>query len=166
MDLMCYKKCLNEIPKDKLEYLNSIILKYQKIIILGNGGSNAISCHIAEDYTKVLGKRALSFGDSARMSCYANDYGWNDAYAKYIEHFADSDTLVILISSSGNSQNIINAASYCENNKIEMVTMSGFSEDNKLKFCFEKHSLLHFWIDSKDYGIVECLHELILHSVL
>jgi D-sedoheptulose 7-phosphate isomerase len=166
MNLKKYKKCVEEIDSEKLEELKELISEFDNIIILGNGGSNAISCHIAEDYTKVLGKKAMCFGDSARMSCYANDYGWDNAYSKYIEHFAESDSLVILISSSGNSRNIINAASYCEKNKIPIITMSGFSEDNNLKFSFEKRSLLHFWVDSKDYGIVECLHELILHSVL
>ena len=104
MILNTYKHCLDKISQDDLDKLKSIIDSYQDIIILGNGGSNAISCHIAEDYTKALGKRALCFGDSARMSCYANDYGWEYAYTKYIEHFATENTLVILISSSGNKE--------------------------------------------------------------
>jgi hypothetical protein len=44
--------------------------------------------------------------------------------------------------------------------------MSGFSKENSLKSKFENDSILHFWIDSEDYGIIECLHELILHSIL
>jgi D-sedoheptulose 7-phosphate isomerase len=99
------------------------------------------------------------------MSCYANDYGWENAYTKFIEQFANDNTLVILISSSGNSQNIINAAEYCKG-RHRMITLSGFDSNNKLKSKYSENSLLHFWINSKDYGIVECLHELILHSVI
>jgi D-sedoheptulose 7-phosphate isomerase len=165
MNLQNYKNCVENIDLDSIQKLKKTINLFNKIIILGNGGSNAISSHIAEDYTKVLGKQALSFSDSARMSCYANDYGWDNVYSKFIEHFADKDTLVILISSSGNSQNILNSAEYCID-KHSMITMSGFYSYNKLKTNYSKHSLHHFWIDSNDYGIVECLHELILHSIL
>ena len=165
MNLVEYVRCLNEINSEDLYALESIIKNTSDIIILGNGGSNAISCHIAEDYTKALSKRALCFGDSARMSCYANDYGWENAYTKFIEQFANRETLVILISSSGNSQNIVNAAEYCKNNH-DMITLSGFDPDNTLRANYGQASKLHFWINSRDYGIVECLHELILHSVI
>lgn len=165
MNLIEYSRCLNEISIDDLNALKLIIRDSSDIIILGNGGSNAVSCHIAEDYTKVLSKRALCFGDSARMSCYANDYGWENAYTKFIEQFANRETLVILISSSGNSQNILNAANYCKG-RHSMITLSGFEPNNKLRVSYSQASELHFWVDSRDYGIVECLHELILHSVI
>ncbi len=166
MNLNEFKKCFENLNQDDLNELRRIILFYKDIIILGNGGSNAISQHISEDYTKMLNKRAICFGDSARMSCYANDYGWDNAYQMFLEHFVEDDTLVILISSSGNSKNILNCAKYCVDNSIDMITMSGHSEKNKFKSNFGSHSKLHFWVDSKDYGIVEGLHELILHSVI
>lgn len=165
MNLQKYKECLENIDQSLLDRLKEIVNLSEHIIILGNGGSNAISCHIAQDYTKLLGKTTLCFGDSSRLSCYANDYGWENAYQKYIEHFATKETLVILISSSGNSQNILNCAKYCRG-KYQMVTMSGFSDNNKLRTEYSKDSLLHFYINSNEYGIVECLHELILHSVI
>lgn len=166
MILEHYKQCLDNIPPSKLQILKTIIDSYHDIIILGNGGSNAISCHIAEDYTKALGKRAICFGDSARMSCYANDYGWDNAYTKFVEHFISDCTLVILISSSGNSENILNAAQYCIDNNIPIITLSGFKDSNKLNELYASKSLINFYINSSDYGIVECIHELILHSVL
>lgn len=166
MDINEFKKCVNELDESKLELLRKEIIFHKDIIILGNGGSNAISSHIAEDYTKMLNKRALSFSDSARMSCYANDYGWEESYYMFLKQFATNTTLIILISSSGNSNNILKCASYCSEKKIPMITMSGFSNQNKLKVDYENESLLHFWVDSTDYGIVETLHELILHSVI
>lgn len=166
MNLQNYKDCVEAINTDKLTMLKRLVTNAHSIIILGNGGSNAISCHIAQDYTKVLGITTQCFGDSSRLSCYANDYGWENAYAKFLDHMSDPDTLVILISSSGNSQNILNAAEYCKEYSLPMITMSGFDINNKLKTLYEKNSELHFYVNSTDYGIVECMHELILHSII
>jgi len=166
MNLQKFKQCVDNISQSDLDQLRSIITDADHIILLGNGGSNAVTLHIAQDYTKVLGKQALSFGDTSRMSCYANDFGWDHAYARFLEHFAGSKTLVILISSSGNSQNILNSADYCQQHGLPMITLSGFDRDNKLRTEYADKSLLHFWVDSNDYGIVECCHELILHSVI
>ena len=166
MNLQEYKKCINDIDTTKIHKLAEIINDYSDIIILGNGGSNAISCHIAQDYTKKLKKRTLCFGDSSRMSCYANDYGWDHAYTNFIKDFSFPQSLIILISSSGNSQNILNAAQFCVDKGIPIIILSGFDSDNKLQTNYSEHALLDFYVDSHDYGIVECTHELILHSVL
>ena len=104
-----------EIDKIKLikNKLDTLINKFSKIIIIGNGGSNAIASHITVDYTKFLNKQALSFSDAPRLTAYINDYGRDEAYKQFIKEFADMNTLVILISSSGNSMNVVNAAQYC-----------------------------------------------------
>jgi D-sedoheptulose 7-phosphate isomerase len=166
MNLEEYKKCIEEIEQDKLIMLKDLVESASDIIILGNGGSNAISSHIAEDYTKLLGKRSLCFGDSARMSCYANDYGWQNAYAKYVEHFSNENTLVILISSSGNSDNIIYSAKYCKDNNIKFIILTGHGKRNKLRTLYSRESVLEFWVNNTDYGIVESIHEIILHSII
>jgi D-sedoheptulose 7-phosphate isomerase len=159
------KRTICEINTDDLNKLNNLILSRDRIIILGNGGSNALASHICQDYTKVLGKKAISFSDSSRLSCYMNDYGVENAYVKFIEHFFENGTLVILISSSGNSPNIVNSAKFCIDKKIDMVTLSGFDRNNKLNLLSD-YSLINFWVDSGDYGVVECTHEIILHSVV
>lgn len=150
-----------------LENLKVIITKNDsEIIILGNGGSNAISAHIAEDYTKALKKRAHAFTDGARLTCYSNDYGYENAFCQFLKEFSTEKSLVILISSSGNSINILNCADYCKQNKISYIILTGFDENNRLKANHKETALLDFWIDSKNYGVVECLHEIILHSVI
>jgi D-sedoheptulose 7-phosphate isomerase len=162
MNIDNLKKCINELSN--LDDLKNIILSKNKIIILGNGGSNSIASHISQDYTKVLGKKAMSFSDSSRLTCYMNDYGIDQAYCKFIEHFAEEDTLIILISSSGNSSNITNAAEYCVD-KHDMIILSGFNKNNKLN-SYANKSLLSFWVDSEEYGVVEIVHEIILHSLV
>jgi D-sedoheptulose 7-phosphate isomerase len=141
---------LSIIDNKKLELLKTKILENNsEIIILGNGGSNAIASHMAEDYTKALGKRATCFSDASRLTCYANDYGYDFAFVQFLKEFSTKDSLVILISSSGNSKNILNCAQYCMDNNLS-----------------KNKSFLDFWVNSKDYGIVECSHEIILHSVI
>ena len=160
-------KILSSLDKEKLNILKQKIINSKgKIIILGNGGSNAIASHMAEDYTKALGKISLSFSDAPRLTCYANDYGYDRAFLQFLKEFVEKESLVILISSSGNSKNIVNCAEYCLNNSIDFIGLSGFSEQNALKRICECEEKLHFWVDSNDYGIVECTHEIILHSVI
>ena len=160
-------KCnLENLDLSKLNILKDIILNCKgTILILGNGGSNAISSHIAEDYTKILKKMSISFSDSPRLTCYANDYGYENAFSQFTKEFSHKDGLVILISSSGNSPNIINVANYCVTSGLKFITLSGFKNNNKLHSFLDK-SELDFWIDSDNYGIVECMHEIILHSVI
>lgn len=164
MELQDLHRELQALDTTKLNKLKECVQQSKHIILLGNGGSNAISCHIAEDYTKMLKKQAICFGDSARMSCYANDYGWDQAFVKFVEHLAEPDTLVILLSSSGNSLNIVNVAEYCKH-RHRLIIFSGFDSDNLLR-SYRNFAELEFWVDSRDYGIVECMHEIILHSII
>ncbi len=165
MNLQEFKKCLDGFTEKEQSDLDKIIKAHQNIFILGNGGSSAVASHIAEDYTKMLGKRAVTFSDSSMLSCYANDYGWDNAYKMFLEHFLIPESLVITISSSGRSKNILNATEYALS-KAKVITMSGFEHDNPLRLSYGSQSLMHFYVPSKDYGIVELLHNLILHSVI
>jgi D-sedoheptulose 7-phosphate isomerase len=158
------KRCLEEVNPTSISILQDVVEVHESIILLGNGGSNSISSHIAQDYTKKLGKRAISFSDPSRLTCYINDYGMEHAYSKFLEHLSKPGDLVILISSSGESANILNAAEFCVENSLSMITLSGFSENNQLKRRYSKNSLIHFWVQSSDYGVVENLHQIILHT--
>ena len=156
----------NEIERIKhyKPYLQNIVDKHQNIIIIGNGGSNSVASHISQDYTKQLDKRCISFSDPSRLTCYINDYGRDDAYVEFLKDFADKDTLVILISSSGNSMNVFNCALHCKSSKIQFILLSGFDEDNKLN-TFDG-GVMKYWVDSHDYGVVETAHQVMLHSIL
>tara|TARA_Y100000385_G_scaffold280492_1_gene331801 strand:- start:5320 stop:5808 length:489 start_codon:yes stop_codon:yes gene_type:complete len=148
--------------KPAVPMLEYYVHKYNDIIILGNGGSNAVASHISQDYTKKLGKRAMTFSDSSRLTCYINDYGMANAYSQFIKEFATDQTLIILISSSGNSDNIVNAAKVSKQIGCATITLSGFKKENKLN---QIESEFNYWVDSEDYGEVELSHEIFLHSV-
>ena len=133
-----------------------------KIIIAGNGGSAAMASHVAVDFTKAAGIRAINFNEADLITCFANDYGYENWVAKAIEAYGDPGDLVILISSSGRSPNIINAASYAKQHGFPLVTLSGFNSDNPLRNLGD----INLWVDSKIYNIVEMTHHIWLLSVV
>ena len=106
---------------------------------------------------KPLNAEALHV-NSSFVTAVANDYGYENWVAKALEFYANENDLVFLISSSGNSMNIVNAAKYCNTNNLSLITLSGFNNNNKLKELGD----INFWVDSKEYNIVEMTHHIIL----
>ena len=154
-----YKKSLFETDVSELiikmkEMLLAVRKKGKKVIIAGNGGSAAIASHAAVDFTKQGGIRTINFNEADLITCFANDYGYEQWVAKAIEFYGDTGDLVILISSSGKSKNMLNAADKAKKLGISVVTFSGFSEFNPLKQKGE----INFWLNSKAYNIVENTH--------
>tara|TARA_R100000231_G_C5323637_1_gene164174 strand:- start:1063 stop:1566 length:504 start_codon:yes stop_codon:yes gene_type:complete len=167
MKLNELQKLLSKLSETDLPSKLSTLVNWHKdIIILGNGGSNSIASHLSQDYTKALNKKCISFSDPSRLTCYTNDYGQDKAYEEFLKTFSNGGCLVILISSSGESKNMINCLKYCQDNKLAHVILTGFSENNLLKKASEQTAELSYWVDSDDYGIVENLHQILLHSVI
>ena len=138
---------------------------FPKIIILGNGGSNAVASHISQDYVKFHNKKSLVFSDPSMLTCFINDFGMEKAFQKFLEFHADQDTLIILISSGGESKNIINCSKYCEKNNLPYGILTGFNSNNTLR-RISKNAIWDYYINSSDYGIVECVHQIFLHGVV
>ena len=154
-----------EDMRGRVDKLRDIINEYDNILIVGNGGSNAIASHAASDFTNVFHKNARAFTDATLMTCYINDYGMENAYLRWIQGFPmEFETLVIVISSSGESENVVNCAKWCSLQRIPFITLSGFKKNNKLNSI--KGAELNMWVDSKSYGVVECTHGNFLHSII
>ena len=155
-----YKKNLFErdVSKEIIK-LKKLLLKTKKsnnkIIIEGNGGSAAIASHVAVDFTKLNNIRTINFNEADLITCFANDYGYENWVKKAIEFYSDRGDLVILISSSGKSLNMINAAKFCRKKRNKLITFTGFDTKNSLK----KLGDINFWINSKNYNIVENSHQ-------
>lgn len=133
-----------------------------KIIIAGNGASAAMASHVAVDLTKAAGVRAINFNEADLITCLANDYGYEHWIEKALDSYADPKDAVILISSSGMSPNILNAALKAKAMRLPLVTLSGFREDNSLK----KLGDINFWVNNSQYNIVETVHQVWLLSVV
>ena len=115
-----------------------------------------MSSHSSVDFTKACEIRSINFNEADLITCFANDYGYENWIKEALNFYADKDDLVVLFSSSGKSKNIVNAAEYCKKNKINLVTFTGFSRNNPVK----KLGRLNFWVNSKSYNIVEMTHHI------
>ena len=133
----------------------------KKVIIAGNGGSAAIASHCAVDFAKNARIRCANFNETSLVTCLSNDYGYERWIEKALELYADEGDLVVLISSSGKSINMLKAADYARNNDHVVVTFTGFVSDNPLKM----RGGLNFWVDSRAYNIVEMTHQIWLLAV-
>lgn len=138
---------------------------HKRIIILGNGGSNSVASHISQDYMKFGKKRVSIFSDPSMLTMLANDFGYENSYLKFLEYHVEDETLVILMSSGGESENIIKCQKYCEQKQISYGVLTGFYSNNRLR-TRSKGALFNYHIDSESYGVVECVHQIFLHGVI
>jgi D-sedoheptulose 7-phosphate isomerase len=134
----------------------SVQLAGRKVILAGNGGSAAMASHVAVDLTKVAGVRAHNFNEADLLTCLANDYGYEHWVEKALEFYGTPGDVVVLISSSGRSANIVNGAKAARVLKMHLVTFTGFDADNPLRQLGE----LNFWADSHAYNVVEMTHHI------
>jgi D-sedoheptulose 7-phosphate isomerase len=132
-----------------------------KVIYIGNGGSASIAGHMAADLWKNGGVKTLCFSDPALLTCVANDLGYENVFAAPVEAYAEKGDLLVAISSSGRSPNIIKAAEAGLMKGCELVTLSGFTADNPLR----RMGNTNFYVDSAVYGVVETAHSAICHAV-
>ena len=133
-----------------------------KIIFIGNGGSASIASHQAVDYWKNGGMKAIAFNDASLITCISNDFGYEHLFQKPIEMFAEKGDIIIAISSSGKSKNILNAVDAAKENECSIITMSGFGPNNPLRFKGQ----INFYIPADSYGYVEIAHLTICHCIL
>ena len=161
-----YNEILSDIEISNFIKLEKLLKSYKnkknRVFIFGNGGSSSISSHVATDLTKICKIKALSLSDHNLITCFANDYGFENWIMESVKSFVNKEDLVILISSSGQSKNVINAAKFCKRNKIKLVTFTGFNKNNKLR----KLGDLNFWVNSKRYNFVENIHQTWLLSIV
>lgn len=133
-----------------------------RVYFIGNGGSAAICSHMAADWTKTGGFSAMCFNDGALLTCLANDLGYSESFALPIRRFSESIDLLVAISSSGQSQNVINGVREAQRNGLEVITMSGFDPQNSLR----KLGDVNFHVPSRRYGTIEIAHLAICHHIL
>jgi D-sedoheptulose 7-phosphate isomerase len=136
--------------------------KSGKLIVIGNGGSASIASHFSVDITKNARLRCVNFNEPNLITCFANDYGYEKWAEKAIDFYANKFDVVILISTSGCSKNIINAAKFSKKKGIKTITLTGNNKNNSLK----KIGDLNLWVDSKAYNYVENIHQIFLLSIV
>lgn len=153
---------IDEGFKRYIQYVKSSRRAASKLIFIGNGGSAGIASHLAIDYSKNGAMPAMTFSDISALTCLSNDYGYEYVFAKQIEYHARKSDVLIAISSSGRSLNILNAVKCAREIGCIVITFSGFQSENPLSKLGE----LNFYVDSNEYGYVEVAHLSMAHAML
>lgn len=136
--------------------------KGAKVFFIGNGGSAAIASHMAVDFWKNGRMKAMAFNDSSLLTCISNDFGYEKVFAKPIQLFASRNDILFAISSSGKSENILQAVKMAKAKGLNVITLSGFKEDNPLRSL----GIYNFYVPANEYGFVEVAHQYICHFIL
>jgi len=148
--------------RSAVDLLRSVTRTKSKVIVAGNGGSASMASHVSVDLTKVAHVRAVNFNEPDLLTCFANDFGYEHWVDKALEYYADTNDVVILISSSGQSRNMVNGALKAKALRLSLITLSGFEADNPLR----KIGDINFWVNSHDYNIVEMVHHVWLLAIV
>jgi D-sedoheptulose 7-phosphate isomerase len=131
-------------------------LSGKKLMVIGNGGSAAVASHFSVDMTKNAGVRCMNLNESSLITCFSNDYGYEHWIEKAVEFYGDAGDLLIAISCSGKSKNILNGVEAArKKNFPTIMTFSGFASDNPLRGLGD----INFWVNSKSYNMVETIHQ-------
>ena len=151
---------IKKIDTQKLKKLGEKILeikkKNKKILIFGNGGSIAIASHVAVDFAKNLNINISSYTDPSLLTCFSNDFKFENYIKEIIKLYAKRGDLIILISSSGSSKNMVNAIKYAKKSNLIVATFTGFEKKNFLN----RNGNISFWLNSKNYNIIEHTHQI------
>jgi len=134
----------------------------KKVMFIGNGASAAIASHMAADFWKNAGVRATAFNDPAMLTCVSNDCGYERVFAEPIGMFAQSGDLLMAISSSGNSENILQGVQAARDQACSVISFSGFKATNALRGMGD----LNFYVPAQTYGQVEVLHHALCHCIV
>ncbi|SEA65145.1 D-sedoheptulose-7-phosphate isomerase [Rubrimonas cliftonensis] len=133
-----------------------------KMMFAGNGASASTAEHGAVDFTKQGGVRGVTFHDPNLMTCFANDYGYDNWVARALDHYADPGDAVVLLSVSGASPSVVNAARRAREKALPVVAFTGRAADNPLRGLAD----VDFWAPSHAYNVVENLHAIWLTATI
>ncbi|MBJ7327506.1 MAG: SIS domain-containing protein [Chthoniobacterales bacterium] len=133
-----------------------------KLMLAGNGASASIASHLATDFSKQGGVRAITFNDANLITALGNDCGYENWIAKALDFYADPKDILILISSSGKSPNVVKAAHRAKEMGLYVAAFTGFHQETPLGAAAD----INFWVDSRSYNIVECTHMIWLAAIV
>jgi len=144
-----------------VEKLMQIREEKRNLYVVGNGGSAGIAAHAVTDFANVCKIKASTLHESSLLTCMANDYGYENALARMLDLVINPGDVLIAISSSGKSANIVNATARAKSKGAYSITLTGFASSNPVREAGD----LSIWVDSNDYGLIEVGHQFILHHI-
>jgi len=150
---------LNEATDKAVDMILRVKQASRKVMLIGNGGSAAIASHMQNDLCKAVGVRAIVFNEPSLLTAFSNDYGYECVFEQPVKLWADTGDVLLAISSSGRSENIIRGVRASLAQGCQVITLSGFNADNPLRHMGH----LNFYVSSQVYGYVELVHSVLTH---
>ncbi len=161
------KSQLSRLNLTNIKKLEKLIIdtskKGKKVIICGNGGSSATASHVAVDLTKNARIKTINFNEYDLITCFSNDFGYQNWIKKSLEYYADKGDLIILISCSGNSKNLVNGQKKARLMGLRTAVLTGLKKSNLMNKSFND---VKIWINSRSYNHIEILHHFILLMIV
>lgn len=162
-----YSTADREISQEgALQLFHSFLLQTKAndgtVFVIGNGGSAGIASHFSIDLLNALQIPAQTLYDSNIMTCISNDYGYEQVFSRPLNLLLKETDLLVCISSSGNSENILNGGAVAKAKEVPLITLSGFEPHNPLRHLGD----LNFYLPIIDYGLVEMGHFFLLHTII
>lgn len=152
----------DEAIKTAFRLLAEVHHRKGMVYVIGNGGSAGIASHFSNDLMKALQISSQTLYDPNLLTCLANDIGYENIFCYPLKKYLKSTDLLVAISSSGKSPNIVKAAEVAISRQTPLITLTGFQPTNPLRQLGQ----LNFWVDRSDYGLVETAHFFLLHTII
>ncbi|MBN2524042.1 MAG: D-sedoheptulose 7-phosphate isomerase [Bacteroidales bacterium] len=138
-----------------------------KLISCGNGGSMCDAMHFAEELTGQFKEdrrafAAVSISDPSHITCAANDYGFDNIFSRYLEAHGNNGDVLLAISTSGNSQNMINAAKTAKQRQMKIVALTGNDGGKLAQICDVEIRVPHSGYSDR----IQEIHGIMIHSLI
>jgi len=130
-----------------------------QLFIVGNGGSSAMASHMVTDAVVIARLRANALNDPTMLTATGNDFSFDETFATQLERLARAGDLVVAVSQSGNSPNIVRAVDVSRARGVTTVTLSAMGADNRCRTAGD----LNFYVPLARYGLAQSAHQVILH---
>lgn len=169
------KKILESLNLEDLNNIIDSLLKAyrenKQVFVMGNGGSAVLASHFACDLSKgTLNDvyddeekrfRVISLTDNiALMTAYSNDLDYEHVFSQQLKNLVNTGDIVMGISASGNSKNVVNAINLAKKNKATTIALLGF-DGGKLRDLVD----FKIWVNNNNYGMVEDVHSALQHMI-
>jgi D-sedoheptulose 7-phosphate isomerase len=148
--------------QDIYKKLNTLQETSGVLHFIGNGASASIASHFGLDYFKAGEIRTNTFNDFSALTAYGNDISFDEVFAFPISRILKEKDMLVAVSSSGNSPNIVRGLEAAKEQGSFLLTLSGMKSDNKIR----KMGDINMFFPEMDYGPTECAHTVMLHHIL
>jgi phosphoheptose isomerase len=164
-----YAEASSSIDQTQLAIAATILLNAYKnsktLYVCGNGGSASISNHLACDHGKLLATdtdlqpRIQSLSTNIEViTAIANDISYDQVFVHQLKLNANPGDIVMTVSSSGDSENVVQAAQWAREFGLDVISMTGFSGGRTAEI-----SSVNLHVDGDNYGIIEDVHQSLMH---